>query len=126
MKPNNFDDYQAKLDAVKLDASRKNLKPFPDDYTLEQMIIHSIAEGNVLLIIKSAAPTQPPKVLDNALAKMSDNPYIRARAEVLKKMIPSLRKQIEEMEKTKNLDNRIYKDFVQEVRKLGDSFSSSN
>lgn len=130
----NYDDYVNSLKKVKLDPSRKNLKPFPADYTLEQMIIAAVAEGNVLLqldemkkpSVKPAAPPQSKKVLDDALGKMSDNPYVRARTQILTKMKPEARSVIEKMEKGELPKDSRYDEFCKLVGRLGDQLSSKN
>lgn len=62
--------------------------------------------------------------LESSLATNSKNPYVRARAEVLSKMIKSKRIEIEERERTGKTDARIYDEFVKEVQRLGDKYSN--
>lgn len=63
------------------------------------------------------------KKLDATLAANSNNPYIRARATVLKKYNQWRQKEIERMESSGDINNRYYDQFVREVRELGDSLS---
>lgn len=83
------------------------------------------AELNKGKIIPLPSKTKSePKALDNALAAMSKNPYVRARIKILTDLPPARRKQIEEMEKTGNTDNHTYEQFSKMVAKLGDQFSA--
>lgn len=129
----NYDEYMEKLNKVKLDPSRKNLKPVDPNLTFEQYLNQCLKEGEALLAAEEKAkpsvkkPTaQSKKVLDDALGKMSDNPYIRARTQILTKMKPEARSVIEKMEKgTLPKDSR-YDEFCKEIGKLGDKLSSNN
>jgi hypothetical protein len=58
-----------------------------------------------------------------SLPPSSGNPYIQARHEVLSKYSEWRRNEIAVMEKTGNIDNRYYNDFVHEVAILGDKLS---
>lgn len=99
--------------AAAMDAKKQGLpvpapsKPVP----LENII----AEGNAILEKES-----PPKP---EFPSTPTNPYVRARIEVLKGMKDWRRREVEEMEKTGNLDNKYYMDFVKEVAQLGDKYS---
>lgn len=94
--------------------------PIPDH---EESIDELIAEGDRLLeqeaqkAAKSQAAT-PPTVAS------SDNPYLRARKKILSEMTEEKRKLIERLEKEKKTDSYQYKDFVDQIRKLGDSMST--
>jgi len=129
---NNFDDYTDKLKKVKLDPSRKNLAPVSQDISFEELTAQAIKEGFAMLAAEdkkaskhSVKPTSP-NILENALGEMSTNPYIRARIEVLKKMTPAARSEIEKMEAgTLDKDHR-YDTFVSIVSALGDELSNQN
>lgn len=66
----------------------------------------------------------PSKNLEQALASKDTNPYVRARAQVLKGYTEEKRNRILEMETTGKIENGIYQDFVRSVRKLGDQLSN--
>ena len=123
----NFDDYESKLKKIKLDPSRKNLKPDPPHWTFEEQLAHAVADGFKLLEAEEkAGPAKSVKssaALEDALGKMSDNPYVKARAEILKKMKPEQRIVIEKMEQNKIERDRRYDEFCKAVSRLGDSFS---
>lgn len=129
----NYDEYMDKLKKVKLDPSRKNLKPVDPKLTFEQYLVQCLKEGEELLAAEEKAkpsvkptPAQSKKVLDDALGKMSDNPYVCARIQILTKMKPEARSVIEKMEKgTLPKDSR-YDQFCKEIGKLGDKLSSNN
>ncbi len=128
-----MEDYEDKLAKVRLPAedrglfSRNNLKPFPDDYTLDQIIIDSVKEGEILILVeeklKDKAAGTEAKKLETKLGSSSPNPYIRARCEIISKMPESRRLAIEQMEKGEKPKNHVYDDFVKEVTKLGDKLS---
>lgn len=61
------------------------------------------------------------KELESTLAKNDANYYVQARAEVLAKMNKAERNQILEMETTKDMENRIYQNFIDKIAKLGDT-----
>ena len=134
---NNYDEYMKKLQAVKLDPSRKNLKPVNQSLTFEQHLIQAIKEGNALLdaeaknskpkvpSVKSPEPiAQSPEKLQEALAKMSTNPYVRARIQVLSKMQADARSVIEEMEKGNHPKDIRWDMFCKAVTEIGDKLSS--
>ena len=120
----NFKKYQERMERLQAE----NLVP-PPELPIDQLISYLAAEGMKLL--EAEAKAKKPMVpkakkddslkLDNSLAASSKNPYARARAQVLSKMAAWKRKEIEEMEKTGNLNNDRYKDFIAEVAKLGDT-----
>lgn len=127
---NTFGDFSKK---IKLDPSRKNLPPVDQNLTFEQHLAQAIKEGNELLALDYKAPANKPKTpaktspaLEEALAKMSDNPYIRARTEILKKMTPEARSVIEKMEKGELKKDTRYDTFCKAVTIKGDQLSSSN
>ena len=95
------------------------------------LIDHLAAEGHKLLAKEGATQTtssvavkkDETQRLSNALASSSKNPYVRARFEVLMKYPEWRRKEIAMMEKTNNINNKFYKEFVQAVIILGDKLS---
>ena len=130
---NTFGDFSKK---IKLDPSRQNLKPIDPSLSFEQYLAIAIKEGEALLAAeektkaKGSVKPEPFKqaspALEDALAKMSDNPYIRARTEILRKMTPEARSVIEQMEKgTKAKDTR-YDTFCKAVTIRGDQLSAKN
>lgn len=130
----NYDEYMDKLKKVKLDPSRKNLKPVDPKLTFDQYLAQCLKEGAEMLEAEEKAkPSVKPtplaktsKKLEDALGKMSDNPYVRARTQILGKMKPEARSVIEKMEKgTLPKDSR-YDSFCKEVGILGDKLSSKN
>jgi hypothetical protein len=117
--PNNYQKYILQQGYNKL--------PIPDH---EETIAELVAEGERLLALEEKAKKPEVKVvaeavdeserLDSVMASKSTNPYVQARAEVLKKLSPSLRKKIEDMEKSGDRDNTIYKDFCSKVSEYAD------
>lgn len=124
----NFKKYQERM--IRL--QEENLVP-PPELPIDQLISYLAAEGTKLLeaeekakkpIIKPKAKVDDITKLNNALAASSKNPYVRARAIVLEKMPELRRKELAEMEKTGNINNTKYKEFVAEVTKVGDGLSN--
>lgn len=125
----NYDEYMEKLKKVKLDPSRKNLKPVDASLTFDQYLVQCIKEGNELLEAETKKssvkpPPSNPKVLEDALGKMSDNPYVRARIQVLKRMSADARSVIEKMEKGDLTKDSRYETFCKAVSILGDKLSA--
>ena len=129
--PNNtFGDFSKK---IKLDPSRRNLKPVDPALTFEQYLAQAIKEGNALLeaeaktssVTKENSGKNPP-ILEDALAKMSDNPYVKARVQVLQKMTPLARSVIEKMEKGEIPKDTRWDTFSKAITALGDKLSKSN
>ena len=131
-----FGDFSKKIN---LSPDRQNLEPVNPKLSFEQYLFQCIQEGHALLnaeatssvtkrnSVKSPEPLkQPPSILQDALAKSSPNPYVRARAEILGKMSPGARAAVEEMERIGNTCNSIYDKFAQSVTILGDKLSSNN
>jgi hypothetical protein len=119
--------YQAYLDEIKLTKmSRANLRPLDH----EETIIEAVAEGMKLLQEEppKASPEKPKpddtKKLESKLASTSDNPYIRARIQILNKMSDAARDVIEKMEKGETKKDRRYDEFLKAVGILGDKFSA--
>ena len=127
---NTFGDFSKK---IQLDPSRQNLKPVNPKLTFEQYLSQAIQEGYALLAaeeknsVKNPEPfKQSSPALNDALGKMSDNPYIKARTQILLKMTPTARAAIEEMERIGNTCNSTYDKFARSVTILGDKLSASN
>jgi hypothetical protein len=127
---NTFGDFSKK---IKLDPSRQNLKPRPSGLTDEEYLTLAIKEGEELLAaeaknsVKKPEPfAQPSAKLQDALAKMSDNPYVRARIELLNKMGAIARSVIEKMEKGELPKDDRYDKFCKQVAIRGDQISSKN
>ena len=62
---------------------------------------------------KTAAPTKPTD---------TQNPYLRARIEILNKYPEWRRNEVREMERTGDINNAHYDAFVHEVALLGDTY----
>lgn len=119
----NFDDYESKLKKVKLDPSRKGLKPDPAWWTFEEQLAHAVADGLKLLEAEEKAGPKSVKsspALEDALGKMSANSYVRARTRILTKMTELARGIIEKMEKGLLPKDHRYDTFVKQVTRLGD------
>lgn len=123
----NFKKYQERLAELQ---KQGNLVPSPD-LPVPQLISHLAAEGEKLLnaeTTKVVGKVRPKiddtKKLDMALALSSKNPYIRARIMILQKLPTWRKKELAEMEKTGNINNKHYEEFVHEVAILGDSLSN--
>jgi len=126
---NKFGDFSKK---IKLSKDRQNLKPVNPKLSFEQYLSQALQEGYAILEAEgSGSVTKPVSVktspiLEDALAKMSDNPYIRARAEILNKMSPIARSVIEKMEKGTLPKDPRYDTFCKAVTIKGDQISSNN
>lgn len=124
----NMEKYKAHLKARGYDKLIPMDNP-PSD--LNQLMNRLAAEGRELLEkekltgLKKLVPEKPTpaKVLESALGLIDKNPYVRARAQVLKDLPADKRKAIEEMERTGNTENTRYSEFLKMVRVLGDRFS---
>lgn len=95
--------------------------------THKETIAELVSEGNKLLELEVKNPSKKPTVkssLENSLAATDSNPYIRARAQILKAMPAWRQQEIEEMESKGNTNNRFYEDFVKNVTDLGNQLSS--
>lgn len=67
--------------------------------------------------------TKPSSGIATPISKKAENnPYMRARIEILTKHQAWRRNEILEMERLGDTDNRFYMDFVREVAKLGDIY----
>ena len=133
-KSNNstFGDFSEK---IKLTPDRMNLKQVNQKLTFEQHLSQAIQEGYALLeedaknpknSVKAPGSVKPSPALEDALAKMSDNPYIAARVEILKKMSPIARSVIEKMEKGELPKDLRWETFCKAVTIKGDQISSGN
>ncbi len=122
--------YQEYLDKIKLTPmSRFNL-PQPDH---EETLGELVAEGRKLLgeadpkpTVKKTIKADDKKKLESKLASTSDNPYIRARIQILNKMDALARGVIEKMEKGELPRDRRYEEFTKAVTTLGDQLSANN
>lgn len=126
-----LDNLKRKLDKAIQDQnsnifSRIGLKSPLREPTLAELV----AEGDAIIEAeertKRAATTilkqqeAMPKSAPKAETPKSNNPYVIARETILNKMDKFCRNEILEMERTGNKDNRIYNEFITEVRKEGD------
>lgn len=116
----NFEKYKERLNAFQ--TRRGDLTPSPE-LPLDKLMDYLVKEGNKLLAAekKTIKPKDESAKLNKTLALSSTNPYVRARIMILEKMPALRRNEIAEMEKTGNINNSHYEEFVHEVRKLGDS-----
>ena len=127
---NTFGDFSKK---IKLDPSRRNLKPVDPALTFEQYLAQAIKEGEALLAAEAKTPgsvtkenSGKPPILEDALAKMSDNPYVKARIQVLQKMKPEAKVIIEKMERGELPKDSRWDTFSKAITALGDKLSKSN
>ena len=100
-------------------------------WTLEEQSQDAVKEGFKLLEIKdNTKPIKNPVIKDNINIPTGDdekNPFIKAKNIILNKWkgnINTLWKynEIVNMEKSGNVNNRFYDDFIHEVRLLGETF----
>lgn len=126
----NFKKYQERFARIQ----QENLMPSLE-LPIDQLIMLLCAEGAKLLAaeeklvkpkLKPETKKDDSKKLATTLAKTSTNPYVRARALVLEKMLPAKRKEIEEMERVGNTTNKTYIAFLTELIKMGDTLSNQN
>jgi hypothetical protein len=130
----NFNQYQDNIQRY----NRGNLKPTTIDYDnipLPFLISKLCAEGEEILRqeelekAKKAPKTPPPvpapktekKRLERTLGVNDNNPYVRARNQILSKMKENDRKMIERMEEEDDTNNRTYENFTHQVAELGDT-----
>jgi len=104
----NFKKYQATLNGIMMTLAAEGFKLLEEEERAKNPVVKK---------------PSPPSVLENALGAMDKNPYINARAQVLKNMTPKERSEIERMESTGKLENSVYQDFVRKVSKMGDLYS---
>lgn len=74
-------------------------------------ITQLIEQGNKMLADEKKSP----------VATSMDNPFFRARIQILAKYPAWRKSEIERMERDNNKDNRYYDEFVREVAALGDT-----
>jgi len=118
----NFKKYQERMEQLQ----RSNqLTPSPD-LPPQKLIDHLASEGEKLLAKdpKYTAGKDESAQLTKTLAISSKNPYLRARIQILEKMPSWRKKEIAEMERTGNINNQFYDDFVHQVAMLGDSLGN--
>lgn len=108
--------YQRYLNNLKI-RGYENLPQPNHQETIDELI----AEGNRLLEEDAKKSKTSPKV--KSKTPPSNNPYVRARNQILSEMDPEKRKLIERLEKEGNKDCSQYKDFIEQIRKLGDQLS---
>lgn len=131
-----FGDFMKK---VKLSSDRKHMKPRPTGIGDDEYLMMSIKEGYALLeaegtgSVKTSLNLRPSKhvsensqKLQDTLAKMSTNPYVRARGEILNKMSPAARSVIEKMENGQLDKDGRYDTFCKAVSQLGEKYYLSN
>jgi hypothetical protein len=117
---------------IEMDPSRQNLKPRPKGLTEQEYFIVALQEGHALIAVDEKNPSVTPASaktifkLQQALAKIADNPYVRARAQLLEKMRPELRSVIERQEIGKAPSDDRYEKFLKDITELGDKLSSHN
>ena len=118
---------------------KRTIKPRPKGLSEAQYFALALKEGHAMLdaeekaqAVAAAKKTPKPSVtpspskVQDALAKTSTNPYLRARATLLDQMLPSYRLVIEKMENGTLTKDTRYDSFVREVTELGDKISSKN
>ena len=92
----------------------------------------ALAEGHALIAVDEKNPSVTPasakaiSKLQNALTKLSTNPYVKARAQLLEKMHPTLRSVIERQELGKAPSDARYEKFLKDITDLGDKLSAKN
>jgi hypothetical protein len=124
---NTFGDFSKKM---KLPKDRQNLKPVNQTWTFDQHLSYALQEGYAILEAEGTGSVtkpdsvKPSPILEDALAKMSSNPYIRARVEILNKMTPLARSVIEKMENNTLPKDHRYDTFCKAVTIKGDQISS--
>lgn len=123
---------------IELDASRQNLKPRPKGLSDDQYLIIALREGYALLAaeakveakagpsVKSDSVIPTPSPVQDALAKKSNNPYVKAKIQLLDKMLPLQRKTIERMDSGEIPKDARYDMFITQIAALGDKLSSLN
>lgn len=126
--------YQKYLDSVKLTPMSRYKLPQPDH---EETLGELVAAGHKLLgeadpkpittvTTKKSIKADDKKKLESKLASTSDNPYVRARIQILNKMDALARGVIEKMEKGELKKDRRYDEFSKAVMALGDQLSEGN
>lgn len=101
----------------------KKLGPL-DNPKRQPTISELVAEGERLLkeeALQFKSQVISKEKLETKIETLSSNPYVKARIEILNKMTPFHRREIEVMEKEGNINNRFYEEFCHNVRLLADS-----
>jgi len=120
MPPKNDDSIKKLGERLKELAAQMEAKKLKTNLPPKQPTISDlVAEGNRLLAEETKEKPAPIEV-----PASTENPYIQARNMVLKKLPEWKRHEIENMEKSGNLDNDYYRDFVHQVAVKGDQLSS--
>jgi len=123
----NFKRYQEYLAS----SGKDKLKPSKGKPGDPKKIIGKLAVEGMELLEKEQVPItkvvpeihSSKKELENALGAKSNNPYIKARVQVLKDLPEWRRNEVLKMETNGNIDNKHYAAFVDMVAILGDTFS---
>ena len=120
----NFETYFASVKA----RGYKNLNPSPHSNDDPLLLDKLATEGHKLLLLENkdkSDPSAPKKTLETVLGEKSNNPYLRARMQILKEMSPSRRERILKLETTNTTEHSIeYREFVSDVAKIGDRLSN--
>jgi hypothetical protein len=96
--------------------TKQELTPPDHELTIDELAV----EGAILLAKEGKTEDPIPKPSPVVSSK---NPYLQARNQVLNKYPEWKRIELLRMEKDNKTDNYTYKEFVKEVRMLGDSLS---
>lgn len=124
-----FGDFSKK---IKLSSDRKYITPRPLGISEDEYLMMSIKEGIALLAAEGTGSVKKPQIQENSgklqdtLAKMSNNPYVRARGEILAKMTPAARSVIEKMENGQLDKDSRYDTFCKAVNQLGEKYYLAN
>ena len=115
---------------------KRTIKPRPKGLSEAQYFALALKEGHAMLdaeekaqAVAAAKKTPKPSVtpspskVQDALAKTSTNPYLRARATLLDQMLPSYRNLIERMEQNEIPRDKRWDKFQRELIDLGDKLS---
>jgi hypothetical protein len=127
--------YEEYLNSVKLTPMSRHNLPIPNyEETLEELV----REGYRLIkaeddykkkgmppVIKKDTSKDDHKKLETTLAANSDNPYVKARIQILQKMNPEERAIIERMENGEQERDERYEKFLKAVEVLGDKLSNT-
>ena len=136
------DGYHIAMQPIQLTPGRYPLpKPYRESWSIERQIIEACKDGNALLEAegksKPSSVNKTPIDLNTAvqdnLAAKSDNPYIRAWAQILSKLDSHTRSLIEqfatlspELRAKQSFNQRTrYDKFCKQVAELGDKLSST-
>jgi hypothetical protein len=149
--PDSFNEYKRRMEAegyhiamqpIQLTPGRFPLPtPYPNSWSIERQLIEAVREGNLLLEAEAKEGKPAPSsvkpdaktAVEDALASKSDNPYVRARAQILSKLDPHIRSLIEhfetlssELRAKQSFNQRTrYDTFCKQVTELGDKLSNN-